>query len=47
MTVNRRRFIAALPVLAYAPRLMAQPGAAPFRTTGLSQLTLTVSDVKR
>src|SRR5688500_6289513 len=47
MALNRRRFIAALPALAYAPRLIAQSGSAPFRTTGLSQLTLTVSDVTR
>jgi len=46
-TIDRRSFIAALPALAYAPRLFAQPGAAPFRSTGLSQLTLTVSDVAR
>ena len=44
MTLTRRTFIASLPALAYAPRLIAQ-GGAPFRTTGLSQLTLTVSDV--
>jgi catechol 2,3-dioxygenase-like lactoylglutathione lyase family enzyme len=47
MTVSRRHFIAALPVLAYAPRLVAQTAAPPFRVTGLSQMTLTVSDVKR
>ncbi len=48
MAVSRRHFIAALPALAYAPRLVAQTAAAPpFRVTGLSQLTLTVSDVKR
>src|SRR5690349_6177828 len=45
MTLTRRTFIASLPALAYAPRLIAQTGGAPFRTTGLSQLTLTVSDV--
>jgi catechol 2,3-dioxygenase-like lactoylglutathione lyase family enzyme len=45
--IDRRRFLAALPALAYAPRLMAQTPAAPFRSTGLSQLTLTVSDVQR
>ena len=44
MTLTRRTFIASLPALAYAPRLIAQ-GGAPFRATGLSQLTLTVSDV--
>jgi catechol 2,3-dioxygenase-like lactoylglutathione lyase family enzyme len=48
MTVlDRRTFLAALPALAYAPRLIAQTTAAPFRSTGLSQLTLTVSDVPR
>lgn len=47
MALNRRRFIAALPALAYAPRLIAQTVASPFRVTGLSQLTLTVSDVTR
>ena len=49
MTVlDRRHFLAVLPALAYAPRLIAQaPAAAPFRATGLSQLTLTVSDVQR
>lgn len=47
MAVNRRHFIATLPALAYAPRLIAQTAAPPFRVTGLSQLTLTVSDVKR
>ena len=29
------------------PRLMAQSAAAPFKVNGLSQMTLTVSDVKR
>ena len=47
MTLTRRTFIASLPALAYAPRLIAQTGAAPFRATGLSQLTLTVSDVAK
>jgi catechol 2,3-dioxygenase-like lactoylglutathione lyase family enzyme len=47
MSVSRRHFIATLPALAYAPRLVAQTAAPPFRVTGLSQLTLTVSDVKR
>jgi len=46
--VDRRMFLAALPALAYAPRLIAQAAApAPFRAVGLSQLTLTVSDVAR
>src|SRR4030095_16813312 len=49
MTVlDRRTFLAAVPALAYAPRLLAQaPAAAPFRANGLSQMTLTVSDVQR
>jgi catechol 2,3-dioxygenase-like lactoylglutathione lyase family enzyme len=49
MTVlDRRTFLAALPALAYAPRLVAQTATpAPFRAVGLSQLTLTVSDVQR
>ena len=46
--LDRRSFLAALPALALSPRLLAQtPAAAPFRTTGLSQITLTVSDVAR
>jgi catechol 2,3-dioxygenase-like lactoylglutathione lyase family enzyme len=47
--IDRRSFLAALPALALAPRTFAQqtPAPAPFRTTGLSQITLTVSDVKR
>jgi catechol 2,3-dioxygenase-like lactoylglutathione lyase family enzyme len=45
--IDRRTFLATLPALAAAPRLFAQTGAAPFQTTGLSQMTLTVSDVKR
>jgi catechol 2,3-dioxygenase-like lactoylglutathione lyase family enzyme len=48
--LDRRAFLATLPALAVAPRLIAQSPAspaAPFRTTGLSSLTLTVSDVKR
>ena len=47
-SIDRRGFLAALPVLALSPRLVAQaPVAAPFRVNGLSQITLTVSDVKR
>src|SRR6186997_1352421 len=46
--IDRRHFLAALPALAMSPRLLAQAPAAPqFRATGLSQITLTVSDVKR
>ena len=46
--IDRRQFLVTLPALAYAPRVIAQTaGAAPFRATGLSQLTLTVSDVAK
>ena len=46
--IDRRGFVAALPALAYAPRLIAQTAApAPFRAAALSQLTLTVSDVAK
>jgi catechol 2,3-dioxygenase-like lactoylglutathione lyase family enzyme len=53
--ISRRLFLSSLPILAAAPRLgargvspqVAAGSAAPFRATGLSQLTLTVSDVKR
>lgn len=54
--IDRRTFLAALPALAIpaisgkaiaAPRALAQAGAPPLRLRGLSQLTLTVSDVKR
>jgi catechol 2,3-dioxygenase-like lactoylglutathione lyase family enzyme len=46
--LDRRTFLAALPALAFVPRAFAQgAAAAPFRANGLSQITLTVSDVKR
>src|SRR5688500_10498592 len=46
--IDRRHFLAALPALALSPRMLAQaPAAAPFRVNGLSQITLTVSDVAR
>ena len=45
--IDRRHFLVTLPALACAPRLLAQTSAAPFRATGLSQLTLTVSDVAK
>jgi catechol 2,3-dioxygenase-like lactoylglutathione lyase family enzyme len=44
--IDRRHFLAALPALALAPRLLAQAGA-PFRVNGLSQITLTVSNVPK
>jgi catechol 2,3-dioxygenase-like lactoylglutathione lyase family enzyme len=46
-SIDRRSFLAALPALALSPRVAAQAPRAPFRVNGLSQLTLTVSDVKR
>ena len=47
-SIDRRRFLVALPALAIAPRMLAQgPAPAPFRVNGLSQITLTVSDVRR
>ena len=55
-SVDRRRFLVALPALAVAPRVLAPFGfaqgspattRAPFRVNGLSQLTLTVSDVAK
>src|SRR5918996_719833 len=47
--IDRRSFLVALPVLSMVPRALAQqtPAAAPFRVNGLSQITLTVADVKR
>jgi catechol 2,3-dioxygenase-like lactoylglutathione lyase family enzyme len=45
--IDRRTFLAALPALTMVPRVLAQSGAPPMRVRGLSQLTLTVSDVKR
>jgi catechol 2,3-dioxygenase-like lactoylglutathione lyase family enzyme len=46
-SIDRRHFIASLPALALAPRVLAQSGPAKFRVNGLSQITLTVSDVAR
>src|SRR5687768_1949788 len=46
--IDRRHFLATLPALAMSPRIAAQAQAgAPFRVNGLSQITLTVSDVRR
>jgi len=45
--MERRHFLTALPALAYAPRLFAQSAPASLKVKGLSQLTLTVSDVSR
>jgi len=46
-TMDRRHFLAALPALTLAPRLAAQSAPASLKVRGLSQLTLTVSDVGR
>ena len=47
-TLDRRSFLATLPALAMTPRVLAQAPAPPaFRVNGLSQITLTVSDVAR
>jgi catechol 2,3-dioxygenase-like lactoylglutathione lyase family enzyme len=47
-SIDRRRFLAVLPALAMSPRILAQaPSGPPFRVNGLSQITLTVSDVGR
>jgi catechol 2,3-dioxygenase-like lactoylglutathione lyase family enzyme len=45
--MNRRHFLTALPALALAPRLAAQATPASLKVRGLSQLTLTVTDVNR
>jgi catechol 2,3-dioxygenase-like lactoylglutathione lyase family enzyme len=47
ITLDRRHFLAALPALALAPRLGAQAAPGQLTVRGLSQLTLTVSDVGR
>ena len=47
-SIDRRQFLATLPALAMSPRIAAQAQAGPpFRVNGLSQITLTVSDVRR
>src|SRR5262245_36115814 len=47
-SIDRRHFLVALPALAMSSRIRAQaPARAPFRVNGLSQITLTVSDVAR
>jgi catechol 2,3-dioxygenase-like lactoylglutathione lyase family enzyme len=45
--VDRRGFLASIPALLAAHRVMAQGGAPQIRVNGLSQLTLTVSDPRR
>src|SRR5688572_954892 len=48
MSIDRRSFLVSLPALAMSPRIAGQaPARAPFRVNGLSQITLTVTDVKR
>jgi catechol 2,3-dioxygenase-like lactoylglutathione lyase family enzyme len=47
-TLNRRGFLVSMPALALVPRALAQaPAVPPIRVRGLSQMTLTVSDVKK
>ena len=46
-SIARRRFLAALPALAISPRILAQESLPRFRVNGLSQITLSVSDVAR
>ena len=45
--MDRRHFLTALPALALAPRLAAQATPPSLKVRGLSQLTLTVSDMAR
>src|SRR5439155_7283361 len=45
--IARRHFLASLPALVMAPKVMAQSGNAPIRVRALSHMTLTVSDPKR
>jgi catechol 2,3-dioxygenase-like lactoylglutathione lyase family enzyme len=45
--VDRRGFLASIPAVLAAHRLMAQGGASQIRVNGLSQITLTVSDPRR
>jgi catechol 2,3-dioxygenase-like lactoylglutathione lyase family enzyme len=45
--IDRRHFLATLPALALAPRAWAQSSGPPLRVRGLSQMTLTVSDMQR
>ena len=45
--IARRHFLASLPALVMAPKVMAQSGNAPIRVRALNHMTLTVSDPKR
>jgi catechol 2,3-dioxygenase-like lactoylglutathione lyase family enzyme len=45
--IDRRHFLASVPALIAAPRLLAQSAPPQIRVNGLSQLTLTVSDAQR
>jgi catechol 2,3-dioxygenase-like lactoylglutathione lyase family enzyme len=46
-TIHRRQFLASVPALIAAPRLLAQGAKPQIRVNGLSQLTLTVADAQR
>jgi catechol 2,3-dioxygenase-like lactoylglutathione lyase family enzyme len=46
-SIDRRHFFAALPALALSPQLAQAQARPQFRVNGLSQITLTVSDVAR
>jgi catechol 2,3-dioxygenase-like lactoylglutathione lyase family enzyme len=46
-TCDRRRFLAALPLLGAMPRLLAQPAPPPFKLRTFNHVTLTVSDLQR
>lgn len=46
-SIDRRSFLVALPALAMSPRLAPAQARGTFRVNGLSQITLTVSDVAR
>lgn len=45
--LTRRELLLAIPALAVARKVLAQPQAAPLQTTGLHDVTLAVSDVER
>src|SRR5689334_3372601 len=47
LPTNRRKFLASIPALIGAHRLIAQGSAPQIHVNGLSQMTLTVSDAKR
>jgi catechol 2,3-dioxygenase-like lactoylglutathione lyase family enzyme len=45
--IDRRRFLASLPVLVAAPRLVTQPAPSPLRLRAFNHVTLVVSDLQR